>query len=164
MAAKRRKLDSMDPAGTRRQKPIGTWIAQVCLLSVAGLMVGQCSSPKPAAVEAELKANKPVKITAGALQPKKLEVSRGNKDKVAWENEDALGYTIEFVFEGWPFVEPPQPVLVPANGKSKVFTVWDQTPKGAYTYRVRKPGLFAVEAEVQQADTPPDPPQVSVGD
>jgi hypothetical protein len=154
---------SADTVLSKQASGLGTRIAHLALVAIAGLLLGQCVPQKEEAPPGPpaLVANAPVTIMGGQPNPKKIPVSRGNRDKVQWVNNDDVGYTLEFAYEGWPFEDPPQSVMVPAKDRSKVFTVWHQVDKGPYSYRMRKAGLAAA---TQAAQGPPDPPQVNVGD
>lgn len=158
----RRELESVRPSQVGEGKRLGLWIIHVGLIAIAGSLLTQCSAPRREAALADVQANAVATILEGKVQPKSLPASRGNKDGVQWVNSDDVGYSLDFIFEGWPFIEPPQSVLIEAKGKSKVFTVWQSVPKGAYSYRVHRAGLFTPEME--QGEGPPDPPHVSVGD
>ncbi|HET9234983.1 MAG TPA: hypothetical protein VFP10_12655 [Candidatus Eisenbacteria bacterium] len=84
------------------------------------------------------------------------DVKRG--DVVSWHNQTSRGRTITFAI--WPFVEPPQPIMVAAKagrpGESAEFTVADSVTTRAYAY--------LIEPSINPDDGPPDEPAILVGD
>jgi len=86
--------------------------------------------------------------------PETPTVSKGKGDQVFWRNKTKRGHTI--LFAVWPFVEPWQPILVPARKDSIVFTVFEDAANGAYDY--------TIEPSINPPSGPPADPSVLVGD
>lgn len=57
-------------------------------------------------------------------------------DRVQWVNLDARGRTVVFKDGAWPFLEPPQDILIPAHGNSCIFTVYVDATPGGYGYAI----------------------------
>jgi hypothetical protein len=66
-------------------------------------------------------------------------VSLFQPDRVQWVNLDPRGRTVVFKDDLWPFVQPPQDILVPAYGYSPVFTVYFNATEGNYHYVILPP-------------------------
>ena len=84
---------------------------------------------------------------------------RNGCSRVRWENLDVRGHTLHFTsltpgIPDWPFVEPPQDILVPAGGSSEWFTMDPSTAKGTYTYEIDPPIIPT------GSSGPPDGPSV----
>ena len=114
-------------------------------------------------------ALKAVVISNGAVDVRQTALRKAGTDTIQWDNQDTDGCTINFVYQGWPFEEPPQIVQVAGGKKSGTFTVSQNAGIGPYAYDVRRvgrdvppnvpPGVISDPAPNQ----PPDPPQVDVG-
>lgn len=60
-------------------------------------------------------------------------LSRSGHDRVRFWNRSDRGRSIQFAL--WPFVEPPQAILVKANRRSAWFTIYENVPaNSAYSY------------------------------
>ena len=74
-------------------------------------------------------------------------------DKVLWQNLTSRGRTI--TFSVWPFVEPPEPILVNAKDKSGEYTIAQTATLRAYAY--------VIDPSINPDDGPPDEPSLDVG-
>jgi hypothetical protein len=101
------------------------------------------------------------------VDDRKPYVNRANSEAVQWVNQTNQGVAIALVLNGWPFVQPPQLILVPANGSSDVFNVIPATPKQIYNYRVYTMGVTTTGAFppglMTEPQGPSDPPGMDVG-
>jgi hypothetical protein len=79
-------------------------------------------------------------------------LSETRKDKIRWENRDALDHTLTFTI--WPFKGAEVSILVPADGQSGWFTVNPNAIQRTYSYGI---------APAFPNQGPPDPPQVEIG-
>jgi len=78
----------------------------------------------------------------------------GPGDRVRWWNRTKRGHTI--TIDVWPFVEPPQPIMVAAGAKSPWFTIFEDTPSSFYDY--------SIEPTINPSSGPPGDPGMLVGD
>lgn len=76
-----------------------------------------------------------VDLVEPAPTPDPVTLSEKKKEGVYWVNGTDRGRTV--TFEEWPFVEPPQAILVPAGKKSACFHIYDGAYKlYPFTYKV----------------------------
>ena len=75
-------------------------------------------------------------------------------DKVLWQNLTSRGRTITFSI--WPFLEPPEPILVGAKDKSVEYTIADTATSRGYSY--------LIVPSINPDDGPPDEPAIIVSD
>jgi hypothetical protein len=142
-------------------------LAVVVLLSALAGCGGGKSSTSSGSVTEQV-ASKTASITNGVVTPHKLPVDK-NTDTVQWSTNDAQGYAIAFMNQGWPFQEPPQLILVKANGKSDIFHLLSTVDSGPYAYSVYSAGLanpggtFPPGKLTDPTAGPSDPPNMDVG-
>lgn len=94
-----------------------------------------------------------LKAGVGA-DPERPTLSKKKTDSVFWRNKTDRGHTI--LFGTWPFVEPWQPIQVPAKSDSPEFTVYAGISNGDYSY--------SIEPSINPSSGPPGDPSVLIGD
>lgn len=95
-----------------------------------------------------------------SVNPGRLDLSKGLKDRYQWHNTSSVELLVVFKNSGSEYF--PGRVVIPAGQFSAVFQVCE-CPKGLYEYRLfRLVGADWVEAIAGGA--PPTVPEVSVGD
>lgn len=155
-------------------------IASVAILAFAWSLAGCGSqSPPPAGTESPTEQPPVAEVPTAKFQlrlnnglvhadDRKPYVDRTKSESVQWVNETDQGCAVAFMLNGWPFAQPPQLILVPANGKSEVYNVAPGTEKQLYSYRVYMMGKVSASGvfppgRLTDPQGPPDPPGMDVG-